>query len=387
MVQARARQRHLPRRPAHPTPDPHPSIPILFTERRRHAEDRTRRFLAGVQGRSRAELTPQPSQSDFRPVRAWRYPRPIPPFRRRKLDASSPPNVLILGEDLVRGFEDPGRAPTQADLESVIGAATSVAVRAVWSSGEVLYETDDPSELASLRDALRIEGVMGHCMCPGTLAFRFRGEGEDFGTVTLHHGESLRWDPFFENAPLVDSDPILDWLSAHGMPDCRQEYDDSRRRREADDEAAARWHAAVPPALESLWPSMSAPSGEWPEVADVMSREYPDPVERARILFEWFGHGEGPWSGYPSYESVPEWCLLQMPLDVLLEAARGEPQTESLREGAARLFAGWHFRKQRARDLRRIPRDLKLHLLEHTLRSSDEGKLAWARRAFGGKLD
>jgi hypothetical protein len=295
--------------------------------------------------------------------------------------------VLILGEDLVRGFEDPGRMPTQADLDSVIGAATSVAVRAVLSSGGVQYETDDPSELASLRDALRIEGAMGHCMCPGTLAFIFRRDGEDLGTVTLHHGESLRWDPFFQNAPLVVHDPILDWLSARGFPGVRQQYDADRRREEADAEAAARWRAAMPSALESLWPSMCEPWLEWPEVADVMSREYPDPVERAQLLLEWFGHGEGPWSGYPSYESVPEWCLLEMPLDVLLEAARSEPQTGSLREGAARLFAGWHFRKQRARDLRRIPRDLKVLLLEHTLRSTDEDKLARARRAFGGQLD
>ena len=291
--------------------------------------------------------------------------------------------MLIIGEDLVRGFEDPGRAATQTDLDSVVGAATSVAIRGVLSSDEVLYETDDPSELVSLRHALRIEGPMGHCMCLGTLAFMFSRDGEDLGRVTLHHGESLRWDPFFYNAPLVEPDPILDWLSAHGMPSARREYDDNRRGAEAAAEAAERWHAAIPPALESLWPSMSAPSLEWPEAANVMGREYPNPVERARMLLEWFGQGEGPWSGYPSYESVPEWCLLQMPLNVLLEATRGEPQTDSLREGAARLFAGWHFSKHRSRDLRRIPRELKLVLLEHALKSTDEDKLARAQRAFG----
>jgi hypothetical protein len=290
---------------------------------------------------------------------------------------------LIIGEDLVRGFEDPGPAPTQADLDSVVGAATSVAVKGVFSGDEVLFETDDPSELASLRDALRIEGAIGHCMCVGTLAFMFSREGEDLGTVTLHHGQSLRWDPFFYNAELVEHDPILDWLSAHGMPGARRDYDDDRRHGEAAAEVAERWHAAMPPALESLWPSMSSPLFDWPEVADVMSREYPDPVERARVLLEWFGQGKGPWSGYPSYESVPGWCLLQLPLSVLLEGAQGEPQTDGLREGAARLFAGWDFRHHRSRDLGRIPRDLKLLLLEHSLTSTDEDKLARAQRAFG----
>jgi len=283
----------------------------------------------------------------------------------------------------VRGFEDPGRAPTQADLDSLVGAARSVAVRGVLSSDEVLYETDDPSELVSLRDALRIEGAIGHCMCLGTLAFMFSRDGEDFEGVTLHHGESLRWDPFFYSASLVEPDLILDWLSAHGMPDARQEYEDNRRGAEAAAEVRERWHAAMPSALESLWPSMSAPSREWPEVADAMRRLHPDPVERARILLEWFGQGEGPWSGHPSYESVPEWCLLQTPLNVLLDATRGEPQTDSLRAGAARLFGGWDFGKHRSRDLGRIPRDLQLRLLEHALRSTDEDNCARAQRAFG----
>jgi hypothetical protein len=80
---------------------------------------------------------------------------------------------------------------------------------------------------------------------------------------------------------------------------------------------------------------------------------------------------------------VPEWCLLQMPLDVLVEATRAEQQTTSLLEGAARLFAGWDFGQQRREDLRRIPPELKRVLLEHTLSSADEDKRKRAQYAFG----
>src|SRR5207302_9999960 len=146
-------------------------------------------------------------------------------------------------------------------------AATSVAVRGVFSSDEVLYETDDPSDLASLRHALQIEGEMGHCMCTGTLTFVFRRDAEDLGTVTLHHGQSLRWDPFFHNAPLIESARILDWLSARSMPGAREEYDDARRNEENSTAAAERWRAAMPAALESRWPAVTAPSLEWAEGA------------------------------------------------------------------------------------------------------------------------
>ena len=287
--------------------------------------------------------------------------------------------------DLERQLADPGRPPTQADLNAVVAPATSVVVREVCSD-DLLYETQDPAELASLKDALRVveEEEAFHCMCLGTIRFVFYRDGEQLGTLTLHHGESLRWDPFFLDATLAESDPILDWLSLRGLPSERETFDQARRDREASLGEMERWHALVPPALEPLWHEMSTePGPEWPEAEALMDRAYPDPVRRARVLFEWFGQGKGSWSGQPAYELVPEWCLLQLPLDVLVEAAEAEPQTESLLEGAVRLFVGWDFREGRRRDLERLPADLKQTFLELALASPDEGRRRNAQRAFG----
>jgi hypothetical protein len=298
---------------------------------------------------------------------------------------------LILDADLERGLRDPGPAPTQADLDTLITAANAVVVRRVEydersaRQDNVIHATDAAADLVSLREALRIEqeAEMGHCMCPGQVSFDFGRDHGKVGTVTLHHGESLRWDPFFLNAPLVRSDLILDWLSERGAPEVREEYETDRRRNAEWEAQQERWHAVMPAALEPLWPSILDIEFDAGHAAARLARAHPDPVERARILLEWFGQGEGPWNGNAAYEAVPERCLLEMPLDVLLEAARSEPHTESVREGAARLFAGWYFGKQRPRDLRRIPDDLKLTLLEHSLRSPDEDKRARALAAFG----
>jgi hypothetical protein len=97
---------------------------------------------------------------------------------------------------------------------------------------------------------------------------------------------------------------------------------------------------------------------------------------------EWLGHGAGPWSGFPSYEQVPEWCLLQLPLEVLVEVAAREPRSEELLEGAARLFASWDFGQERGPELARLPADLKRALLEHARRSKDRDKRARAANAF-----
>jgi hypothetical protein len=219
-------------------------------------------------------------------------------------------------------------------------------------------------------------------MCLGSLEFRFRQQRKELGAVTLHHGVSLRWQPFFDNAALADPEPLLDWLSARGITSEREEYEEARREDAEFEAAKARWRAAIPEALEPHWDTMRELRLEWPELNDVLTAAHPEPVGRARVLFRWLGHGRGPWSGFPTYETVPEWCLLQVPLDALLEAAQAAPEDELLREGAARLFAGWSFATERRDDVEMIPADVRRMLLAHALASSDEDKRDRARAAF-----
>jgi hypothetical protein len=286
----------------------------------------------------------------------------------------------VIGEDFRRRAENPGRHPSQRDLDRVLSSAVSIHVRPVIPGAPELFSSRDPSDLASLVEAFRIEGEMGHCMCIGSIAFRFEGRRGKISTVTLHHGVSLRWDPFFWNARLRDPNLILDWLSAHGIPEARQEYDDDRARAARSMEAARRWREVMPPALAPLWDSMLEPRAQWPEVARAMIDAYPNPVIRARVLLEWFGRGLGPWSGYPSYEGVPEWCLQQESFEVLVQAAQTEPRSSELLEGAARLFA--HFWRTRPNDLARLPLQLKRELLDHALDGPIEDNRRRAFQAF-----
>ena len=292
-------------------------------------------------------------------------------------------DMLVVGDDLFRGMTTPQAPPTQAALDAIVAPATRVELRKVHGSRTVA-KTDDAEDLRALRGALRIhDGGIGHCMCLGTLELNFWAHGAELGTVTLHHGVSLRWPPFFENAELADPESLLDWLSAHGVTSEREDYEEARREEAEYAAAKVRWRAAMPAVLEPHRSSMLEPfRPEWPEVAKTLARAYPDPVERARVLFAWLGHGKGPWSGCPSYEEVPEWCLRQLPLDVLVEAAQTNPQEEALREGAARLLAGWEFWSQRGADLDKLPPDLKRSLLSHALESADEDKRKRARAAF-----
>jgi hypothetical protein len=78
--------------------------------------------------------------------------------------------------------------------------------------------------------------------------------------------------------------------------------------------------------------------------------------------------------------------LLEYSTPELLAAVSDETLNEDETEGAARLFAGWHFNHSRPQDNALLPADLKRHLLQHSLKSTDKDKRERAEgsRDIGG---
>lgn len=69
----------------------------------------------------------------------------------------------------------------------------------------------------------------------------------------------------------------------------------------------------MPPSLRPLWPDRLGDEmspADIDEARTLLEVAVPDPVERVRALYKWFGAGKGPWSGYPSYEDAAEQLLL-----------------------------------------------------------------------------
>jgi hypothetical protein len=119
------------------------------------------------------------------------------------------------------------------------------------------------------------------------------------------------------------------------------------------------------------------------ELDAALAREYPKQESRILVLLEWYGAGEGQWSGFPSYESVPEKLLLRYDTKDILRAIEKKELAEQQIEGTARFFAGWDFSQTRRQDLKLLPAKLKKKLLEHSLKSKNEDKKGRAQTAFG----
>ena len=250
----------------------------------------------------------------------------------------------------------------------------------------VLFESTRAEDLLSLGTALDADAEpFGYCMCIGTLDIDVQRSAASPVTISLHHGVSLRWTESKGNVSLRSPDAILDWLSARGMNFVREEYEEGERRGEESLAQKRRWHDALPVSLRPFLDEMQTTGATTkPAWTAAIEQEFPDPIKRAAVLIELFGSGVGPWSGYPSWESVPEELLLAMPLDVLV-SAMGTAPGDQLLDGGARLFAGWAFRKRRGKDLQRVPAALRSLLLARVTTIGDEEKVSAVRKAFEAK--
>jgi hypothetical protein len=294
------------------------------------------------------------------------------------------------------GLESRVADPSGASLDSLFSATRSVrVVRGGIDAGvpigdEVLFETDDRGALASLRAALRIvDGPAGQCACRGDPTLELLDvDGARLAAIGVHHGLGIRWQRWSEDAELADGVRLLEWLAFQGIGYPLDDYRQSERDAESWGRALTRWREVMPACLRPFSDHISREMSTTGWVADIstlqqaIERAHPDPAERALVLFDWFGHGLGPWSEFPAYESVAEGLLMHIPIADILQALDSQDLSETKLEGAARFLAGWEFRSQRRSELAQLPDAIRRRLLAHIQQSSSRDKLERARAAF-----
>ncbi|MFJ2593494.1 hypothetical protein [Streptomyces erythrochromogenes] len=278
-------------------------------------------------------------------------------------------------------------------LDSVLHQAHAVRVSAVSRSGvdgELRVDLSDPVESARLRTAMAVESLPGfHCMCPGDVCFEaFDRAGGRLAAVVLHHAATLRWGQWESDAVLADGRLLLAWLYGHGMPGPLQEFEANRLRAQKSANAERDWLTAMPAGLEGtanrildLSRTGGRPSPELlAELTDRLQLTFPDPVERALVLLDWYGSGSGRCSGYPLHEGVPGELLGRVPIADLL-AALADPRAGDRHDaGAVRHLVGQKTRPHQKRDVARLPEALRVRLSAHACRSGDFDKQGRAER-------
>jgi hypothetical protein len=172
----------------------------------------------------------------------------------------------------------------------------------------------------------------------------------------------------------------------------------SEQRARQAESALARWRAAVPPSLERFWevfvdgerfwaPSEVAGDETVPLAEHALRRGTPDEGHAIRAVLRWYGSGEGPWSGFPSYEESARVLLWRFSTDAIVRAIDGHPLSDEELSGAARYFGDGAFRQQRRRDAALIPVTLRDRLLAHVEASGNEDNFARLQGTFSQRLE
>ncbi len=310
-------------------------------------------------------------------------------------------SVMVMDPTTVDYLQSTAPDPTQASLDEQLDAATRVRViDGGMQSGKplgkkVLVDTTDPADLATVRRSLRIvedSETFGHCMCLGDLTIQLYDGKQLLATLGFHHGRSIRWDAWKHDALLVDGMVMLDWLAEGGVTGPKQAYESAQQEAEESRQAVERWQEAMPACLAPFWGEMIASAFVEPVDVDPMMRalaiEFPDWEGRVLALLHWYGHGKGPWNGYPSYEDVAEALLLACPTQEIIAALGAEGVTTVHLEGAARHFTGWYYGQYKGgEELANIPKAAKeavrKKLLAHCLQSGDRDKIRRGKQVFG----
>jgi hypothetical protein len=204
---------------------------------------------------------------------------------------------------------------------------------------------DDVARLAGHLQIVSPESAF-HCMCLGDWAIELRRGAGRAGVVGLHHGRSLRIDGAWSDALLADPEGLLRFLAARGLAAPLEEWERAREDARRFEVLRARWVEACPPVLRDLLPVLENGylPADHPAVLDALARlrtQTPEPVQIARALLGWYGSGEGPWTGYPSYENAACQLLRSLEIADVVEAAR-TAGSDGEAFGAARFFARWN---------------------------------------------
>jgi hypothetical protein len=257
--------------------------------------------------------------------------------------------------------------------------------------GPILLEVSDAEEIDRMKGHLDIDevGPFGHCMCLGwpTLEL-FAGERRKV-VIGLQHGQAIRWHGWNGDAPLANPGGLLEWMASLGASQPLEVFEEDRARQADEQNVWAAWLQCVPASLADFRPEFEQARSQGHARLDVaamllsLGTEFPDTSNRIRALFRWFASGSGLWSGFPSYEEIPETLLLAHDTVALVSAVSGLRADSAEAEGAARLFAGWGFRKSRSPELGSLDADVRALLLAAGSRTDNADRLARARHSFG----
>jgi hypothetical protein len=246
-------------------------------------------------------------------------------------------------------------------------------------SFEKLIEIVSLDKIKELGQKLEIEKRQcGHLLDDGSIIFDFTLNNDTTQQIEFLDFSQIRWKDKWKNDPyLKDHVELLKWLYKNDIIEPLNTYNELVKKEEKEIQEyeikLENWEKIAP--KEILKAIEEGYAYKYDKVYLELKKEFPDERYLILNLFRLYGCGLGVWSGFPSYESIPEGILLELSIDSLIEIEDISKLTQEQIHGMARFFSGSDFSKKRKKDKDKIPLKLKNLILDHLLGIGSEDKV------------
>lgn len=292
--------------------------------------------------------------------------------------------------------------PDQTDLDSLFARTTRVRLMEMVFEGNTgrfqpRLEFTSAEELSALKTCLTVRPADGHLMTFGEFNLEFYVYNELAAQIEIVRHCLLRWSGRWKNdAYLIDPIGLAEFFKSHGFAAFRESID---REAEAAEKSAAEhaaweatWEPAIPvglaPLVEDLtYEKYAAEPKIRPRALALLAVQYSNVVDQILALFAWYGHGSGPWNGYPSSEMAPEYMLESYTAQQMLHALESQHLSRQHLEGAAR-FVTRGVSKQRKLAQRELVDAVRMsgirqQILDYVQSTGDSDKIEAVVRRLG----
>jgi hypothetical protein len=238
----------------------------------------------------------------------------------------------------------------QAALDAMFEGVTALTLRLRGKLGVPAIELrmEGAREILDARRALRTSGVVMYVLCGADIELELSAGARQVATLRLFGDDIVAWDGLTHQLAIENPERVCAWLRARGIP-----TEDERR-------------AAF---LNALWRQVPAPLQRFRDrnelclqvTADVraeVERAYPQGLERAEVLLQWFASAT-------MRDSTTALCLELVSLEALLAFLEHASGDSSRRELGLRLLTDHAFVERRGSDLARLPPELKVAVLAY----------------------
>jgi len=286
----------------------------------------------------------------------------------------------VISPEVMNHFNSNLPNPDPADLKKLIDKTVKIIVlERIIEIGrdelQFLLEINNKEKIKITGQNLEIESKpQGHLLDSGYFIFDFFMENDEKYRIEFLGAGLIRWKKKWkEDAKLKNPLVFLEWLSGLGIEKPLKKHNESIKKEKKRSKQFNQWKEKAP---KSVIRSIDSDyCYDYDKVQQELKKEISEERDLILKLFELFGSDFGNWSGFPSYEIIPEGVLLKIPIKSFNEIYKSSELTKEQMHGMARFFSGWDFNKNRKTEINKLSIDLKKLLLEHLMEFGDLEKI------------